>query len=573
MSGDKESQNKVDERLLQFERNRYFYGKLMTASDFESEQQYVNSKRHLINRLVHGSGIICGLQVSAFQNKALSVTLSSGVALDCMGQEVIVSKNNETHEISTKKLHPNSSQEKQYRFVGIFMRRQDEGKEPVPSPSSTDEKVCTDNKIQENFELYFDTLQEYLPEISNISLDEKIESLSEESNSLEKSNIVFQEDKMSHGECPSCGGKGTGILVGVIKKSSSGWEIDPVETIQRRKTIETWFNHMGEFTSDKPGKSENNSTSGIIEIEYLAGTNLLFGPIDHYLNNTSVPPLITLGKAADNANVEYVEDYGLCENKTPPICFKSVNINPKNFMIRLDAKSPGKISLRWWATATRDTGWQEIKAVVRPTMQFSSSKYSFDDLPTLTITDPSSDKPAQVNYVSVKISSKNNQQQSVKLQAQEIGPSSGVFNAKIPTSDIIRKTPDTLIASYSYTVQGRTDTITATAEVTKSEKPKISFSSRSFTLYDNATIRIIDNAKGPTDVLSVQVSSMKNPVPIHVNAPYVITSNLFGVLFNAKINVVTVTKAVPDTIIASYRYKVGNEIKTLTAKAEITETR
>ena len=69
----------------------------MTASDFESEQQYLNGKRHLINRLIHGNGIVCGLQVNSFQAQDLTASLSVGVALDCLGREIIVIKNNEKH--------------------------------------------------------------------------------------------------------------------------------------------------------------------------------------------------------------------------------------------------------------------------------------------------------------------------------------------------------------------------------------------------------------------------------------------------------------------------------------------
>ena len=44
-----------------FERNRYFYGKLLTVRDFEVEQRYHCTKRALLNRLVHGAGVVCGL--------------------------------------------------------------------------------------------------------------------------------------------------------------------------------------------------------------------------------------------------------------------------------------------------------------------------------------------------------------------------------------------------------------------------------------------------------------------------------------------------------------------------------
>ena len=49
--------------LKAFERNRYFYGKLLTVRDFEVEQRYFIEKQRLINRLIHGVGVVCGLKV------------------------------------------------------------------------------------------------------------------------------------------------------------------------------------------------------------------------------------------------------------------------------------------------------------------------------------------------------------------------------------------------------------------------------------------------------------------------------------------------------------------------------
>ena len=39
------------------ERNRYFYGKMLTARDFETEQRYFNNKRRLLNRTLYGAGV------------------------------------------------------------------------------------------------------------------------------------------------------------------------------------------------------------------------------------------------------------------------------------------------------------------------------------------------------------------------------------------------------------------------------------------------------------------------------------------------------------------------------------
>lgn len=70
------------------ERNNYFFGKLMTVRDFESEQIYMNSKRRLGNRMMGGVGIVSGLDVILVDNKTFS--LEPGLALDYMGREIVV---------------------------------------------------------------------------------------------------------------------------------------------------------------------------------------------------------------------------------------------------------------------------------------------------------------------------------------------------------------------------------------------------------------------------------------------------------------------------------------------------
>ena len=71
-----------------FERNRYFYGKLLTVRDFEVEQRYHCTKREMLNRLVHGAGVVCGLGVTASDESTLMI--ESGMALDYQGREIVV---------------------------------------------------------------------------------------------------------------------------------------------------------------------------------------------------------------------------------------------------------------------------------------------------------------------------------------------------------------------------------------------------------------------------------------------------------------------------------------------------
>ena len=70
------------------ERNRYFYGKLLTVRDFEVEQQYTRKNLRLMNRLNTGPGVLCGLGVSASDDSTLLI--ESGAALDYAGRMVVL---------------------------------------------------------------------------------------------------------------------------------------------------------------------------------------------------------------------------------------------------------------------------------------------------------------------------------------------------------------------------------------------------------------------------------------------------------------------------------------------------
>lgn len=70
-------------------RNNYFYGKLMDEFHFRMEQNYLNEKRWLLNRLTLGAGVLCGLEVVRSKDDG-KVYILPGVALDALGREIIV---------------------------------------------------------------------------------------------------------------------------------------------------------------------------------------------------------------------------------------------------------------------------------------------------------------------------------------------------------------------------------------------------------------------------------------------------------------------------------------------------
>ena len=70
-----------------FKRVNFFEGQLLSAQDLRDEQVYHNRKRKLLNRCLHGSGVICGLEVSIDDN---FLSIEPGLALDCCGREIYV---------------------------------------------------------------------------------------------------------------------------------------------------------------------------------------------------------------------------------------------------------------------------------------------------------------------------------------------------------------------------------------------------------------------------------------------------------------------------------------------------
>jgi hypothetical protein len=70
------------------ERPRYFSGQLLTAADFEAEQQYFLARQRRHNRCLHGWGVVCGLEVNVRGDS--EVVVEPGLALDCAGNEIVV---------------------------------------------------------------------------------------------------------------------------------------------------------------------------------------------------------------------------------------------------------------------------------------------------------------------------------------------------------------------------------------------------------------------------------------------------------------------------------------------------
>src|SRR4051812_16121573 len=70
-------------------RNAYFYGQLLGVANLELEQEYGIRQRRLLNRLVLGWGVVCGLDVEA-SDDGTKVRVLPGLGIDRVGRELIV---------------------------------------------------------------------------------------------------------------------------------------------------------------------------------------------------------------------------------------------------------------------------------------------------------------------------------------------------------------------------------------------------------------------------------------------------------------------------------------------------
>jgi hypothetical protein len=84
-------------------RNHYFTGKLLVERDFTDEQWYFREKIRLHHQRLHGTGVVCGLELRQYPNANCQdrlVLLRPGSAVDCCGHDILV-VHEETFDIMT----------------------------------------------------------------------------------------------------------------------------------------------------------------------------------------------------------------------------------------------------------------------------------------------------------------------------------------------------------------------------------------------------------------------------------------------------------------------------------------
>lgn len=136
------------EQVVPFERNRYYYGKVLTSADFTAEQKYMNDKRWFLNAVTLGSGILCGLNV--FNLDDFSLLVESGVALDPSGREIVVESSAVKRVDAMAGYHENGSGK-----FSLCLRFQETEVQPVYAVNRREDQLeYENNRIRECYELF-----------------------------------------------------------------------------------------------------------------------------------------------------------------------------------------------------------------------------------------------------------------------------------------------------------------------------------------------------------------------------------------------------------------------------------
>ncbi|MFY9608529.1 MAG: hypothetical protein WAU45_07930 [Blastocatellia bacterium] len=149
-------------------RNLFFWGKLLDVYHLELEQEYFNSKRWLLNRLVTGPGVVCGLDVQL--NDDGEVVVYPGVAIDRCGREIIVPAPSRPVVLPPMPPHEHNDYKQKQDYKQVRKERRDYCEEdyahvvicyhecetdPVPAMAGDCESVtlCAAGSVREQYEV------------------------------------------------------------------------------------------------------------------------------------------------------------------------------------------------------------------------------------------------------------------------------------------------------------------------------------------------------------------------------------------------------------------------------------
>ena len=141
-------------------RLRYFHGMLLDDKDFTVEQEYHVNKRRFLNRMLHGSGVVCGLELRG-EKEGRWIEVTSGLALDCAGNEIWVPHATRVDLASLlppkekgkyKECEEEEQPEPNNYYIGIRYEEKPSNPVSVYLPSgSCEERTCENSRYKEGF--------------------------------------------------------------------------------------------------------------------------------------------------------------------------------------------------------------------------------------------------------------------------------------------------------------------------------------------------------------------------------------------------------------------------------------
>jgi hypothetical protein len=147
-----------------FVRPRFFAGQLLTEDDLQALTGYITGKDRLRNRLLSGSGVVCGLEVACDPCGNGKVSVRPGYALDCCGNDIVVGcpeqvdVNALVHDLRVRSLGVDCAdpcaRPSGTRDYGLYLRYVEEPADLI-APYATDESCpdtgCAPSRIRETF--------------------------------------------------------------------------------------------------------------------------------------------------------------------------------------------------------------------------------------------------------------------------------------------------------------------------------------------------------------------------------------------------------------------------------------
>lgn len=315
-----ENEEKNEEfALRQFMRNKYFYGKLMTVTDFELEQEYFNRKRYLLNRLIHGKGLLCGFRyfklLTDNSNGEVSIIFKDGgVALDSLGQEIIVPRNVEKKILakSDESFNKNDFRDITYLYLKYNPRYSSLASEHVTLTSNSQESQNGCPRILEDFEV-----------IASVSYPE--------------------EEKNKMRSCTADAKTDTNVFFAAVKKDSNGeLSIDEDESSLWRHYIQ-----------DDGAATGTVSATGVVHFKDFNMNTITSNLIDPKLGKG--PIFVQLGQETEDGQKIMTGDDGDLWEKGFSKLHLGAIIEPQSGKFRVkvvfddDESDRKSIRVRWWA--------------------------------------------------------------------------------------------------------------------------------------------------------------------------------------------------------------------------------